>query len=230
MARYQFDEAVQAYDQLLVNDPSNYRAMKGKGIALANLGRFDEALVSLDQATLYLDYHRDETNYIDAWYVKGWVLASLGTYNESIEAFNKIFIIDPDNFRAHYNKAWVLAKKGDPGAAVAEYNRSLDWENQVGFEIKTGTILGPLGDYTDAADAIDKANSMGSTQQEVRTPPDEILIYQTDFAQDPQWQTNRPHDYYWKPETGVYYFLSDENPGYAEVPVAVQRDIFPPGI
>jgi len=213
-ARYQFDDAVQAFDQVLVNDPSNYQAMERKGVALANLGRFEEARASLDQATLYLDYHTDEAYYLDAWYVKGWVLANLGKYDEAIEAFNKALMVDPDFFTADYNKAWVLAKQGKYDEAVAAYNRSLNWENQQRLSVKTWSILGPLGDFKDAADAIDKAGN------QIPLPtPKETLIYQTDFSQDPQWLTNRPHDYYWKPEKGVYYFLSEENPGYAELPV-----------
>ena len=208
---------MQAFDQVLVNDPSNYRAMEGKGVALANLGRFEEALTSLDQATLYLDYHIDESNYLDAWYVKGWVLANLGKYDEALEAFNKVLLVNPDFFTADYNKAWVLAKRGEYDAAVAAYNRSLDWENQVGHERKN------LVQFLDLW-GITRMLQMQLTKQIHRDTtaahtPKETLIYQTDFSQDPQWQTNRPRDYYWKPEKGVYYFISDENPGYAEIPV-----------
>ena len=218
-ARYQFEDAVQAFDQVLVNDPSNYRAMEGKGVAQANLGRFEDALTSLNQSTLYLDYHRDESYYIDAWYVKGWVLANQGKYDEAIDAFNKALMVDPDVFVAHYNKAWVLAKQGQYSAAVTAYNRSLDWENQVGNQLKSITILAPLGDYKDAAVAIDKADKPDLTQQQVQTPPHEVLIYQTDFSQDPQWQTDRPRLYFWDPAKQMYHFISDENLGYAEIPV-----------
>ena len=77
--------------------------------------------------------------------MKGWVLANLGKYDEALEAFNKVLIVNPDYFYARYNKAWVLAKKGDYSAAVVEYNRSLDWENQVGNEVKPITILATSG-------------------------------------------------------------------------------------
>lgn len=214
-ARYLFEDAVRTYDQILVNDPSHYRAMEGKGVALANLGRFDEALVSLDKATLYLDYRVHESYYIDAWFVKGWVLANLDRYDEALDAFNKALMVDPDFFTAHYNKAWVLAKKGQYTQAAAAYNRSLEWEKQVRLERKTGTILGPLGDYKDAADIIDTEKIPG----QVQTPARETLIYQTDFSTNPGWQTNRPRNYYWDSHNGVYYFASDENPGFAEFPV-----------
>ncbi|GEM_PF-2309792 len=215
LARYQYDDAVQAFDQVLVNDPSNYIAMERKGVALANLGRFEDALTTLNQATLYLDYHIDKTYYLDGWYVKGWVFANLGKYDEAIEAFNKAIMVDPDFFTAHYNKAWVLAKQGKYDEAVAEYNRSLDWENQQGLSVKTWSILGPLGNYKDAADAIDKAGMVQKSQ----STQAETLIYQTDFFNDPHWQTNRQRDYYWNSTKEVYYFFSDENPGYAEIPV-----------
>lgn len=224
MAKYQFDDAVRAYDQVLINDPANYHAMEGKGVALANLGRLEEAVTSLDRAILYLDYNQDESTYIDAWFVKGWALANLGKYDESILAFNKALVIEPDAFNVHYDKAWVLAQQKQYTAAAAEYNRSLDWENQQRLDIRSASILAPLGTYQDAADAIDKATTTPAATLSPKIT--ETLIYQTDFSSEPHWQTDRPRQYYWDSGKQMYHFRSDENLGYAEMPVAYDDSSF----
>jgi tetratricopeptide (TPR) repeat protein len=212
-ARYLYEDAVQAYDQVLANEPSNYRAMEAKGVALANLGRFDEALLALNQASLYLDNKADPATYIDAWYVKGWVLANLGKYDEALDAFNKVVATDPDAFAAYYNKAWVLGKKGDTNGAVTAYDRSLSWDRPQQLEIKSYAILGPVGTYGEAADAIDKT---------VR----ERIIYQTDFSTDPGWQSSNARDYYWDAQKQMYHFAGNENVGFADVPVPYDKTSF----
>lgn len=212
-ARYMYEEAVQAYDQVLANEPSNYRAMEAKAVSLANLGRFDDALALLDKAALYLDSKSDTVTYVDTWYVKGWVLANLGRFDDALDAFNKALAIEPDAYPAYYNKAWVLAKTGDTNGAVAAYDHSLAWDNPQQLVIKSYAILGPVGTYSEAADAIDKTVT-------------ERLIYRQDFSTDPHWQTSNPRNYYWDSAQQSYYFMGDDTQGFAEVPVPLNGTSF----
>ena len=212
-SRYLYEDAVYAYDQVLVNDPANYQAMEAKGVALANLGRFDEALVMLNQAIPHLNSGSDESTYVDTWYVRGWVLANLGKYDDALDSFNKALVVDPDAFPAYYNMAWVLANKGDTVAAVVAYNRSLDWGNPQSLEVKSYSRIGPLGTYSDAADAIDRTTK-------------ERLIYQEDFSRDPHWLTDSPRQYSWDLQKQMFHFTSGENAGYAVVMVPYKKTSF----
>jgi tetratricopeptide (TPR) repeat protein len=205
-SRYLYDDAVRAYSQVLANDPSNYRSMEAEAVALANLGRFSEALSLLDQAAPYVDRRIDEATWVDLWYVRGWVLASQGNYDGALDAFNKALSADPDAFPAYYNKAWVLSKKGDTNGAVAAYEQSLGWDNPQRLEIKSYSILGPVGTYKEAADAIDKTLT-------------EKPLYISDFSTDPGWATTNSRNYYWDSGKQVYHFTGDENAGLADVPV-----------
>ena len=232
-ARYQYENALVVFDRVLKIDPGNYKAMVKKGYALANLGMYDESLTMIDQSITYLDYHVDENSYIEAYGSKGWVHAQMGEYNESIKAYDKLFIVEPDSRRGHYEKAWVLSKQGKYDEAVKEYNRSLDWETQYRLETQSYTILGPLGTYQDAANAYDKAKGTQSSLTESSPAQSyDVIIYQTDFSSDPHWRTSHPRQYYWDRTNKSYHFKSDVNLGdadinvtYSETPFRLEYDI-----
>ena len=225
-ARYQYENAMVVFDRILKIDPGNYKAMAGKGNALANLGRYDEALKAMDQSITYLDYHVDKSYYTDTYYGKAWVLTKQGKYDEAIKTYDKLFIVGPDIFRGHYDKAWVLAKQGKYDEAVKEYHRSLDWENQSSLETQSYTILGPLGTYQDVANIYDKANVTQSSLTNSSSTQSYVVIYQTDFSSDPQWRTTQPRLYYWDQINKSYHFKSDTSRGYAEISVPYNETPF----
>jgi hypothetical protein len=110
---------------------------------------------------------------------------------------------------------------------VREYNRSLDWENQYRIDAKSYSILGPLGTYQDVANAYDKSKSSQSFLPELSSSPSyDVVIYQTDFSTDPQWQTSQPRLYYWDQTNKSYHFKSDANLGYAEITVPYSETPF----
>lgn len=220
VARYQYENALVVFDRVLKIDPSNYRAMSWKANALANLGRYAEAEAICDKALIFMDYRIHETYYLDTQYQKAWVQARQEKYNDSVATYDKVFLIDPDIFRAHYDKAWVLAKQGKFSESVQEYNRSLDWEYQVRIESRSYTILGPLGTYQDVADAYDKTKNPGSSLLNASgSPAYDLVLYQTDFTADPGWKTSAFRLYSWDSANRSYHFRSESSPGYAEMEI-----------
>jgi tetratricopeptide (TPR) repeat protein len=217
-ARYQYEDALGVFERALKIEPSNYKAMFYKGNALANSGRYAEAEYALNQTLLWLDLKRHEGWYVDTQYTKAWVLAQQGKYDEALKTYDKLFIVNPDYFRAHHDKAWVLAQQGKYNEAVKEYNRSLEWEDQYTLEVQSYTILGPLGTYREVADAYDKTKSTQSFVSELPANPSyNVVIYQTDFSADPGWRTSAPRLYFWDPVNKSYHFRSETSPGYAEI-------------
>ncbi|MEO1211184.1 MAG: tetratricopeptide repeat protein [Cyanobacteria bacterium J06638_20] len=76
-----FEAAKVAYDAALAIKPNKHEALTGKGIALAELGRREEAIAAYDAALgIKPDYHV-------ALYNKGVVLAELDRWDEAIAAF-----------------------------------------------------------------------------------------------------------------------------------------------
>lgn len=87
------EEALRNFDIALNNlkDPSKLKAAwNNKGLALATLGKFDEAIFCYDEA-LKIDLMLKE-----AWYNKGRALALKGEHKKAIENYTKALEIDPN--------------------------------------------------------------------------------------------------------------------------------------
>jgi len=89
-------EAIGYFDKVLENDPTNIIALQGKGYALANIGKYDDAISSLDKV-LKIYTHNPIVILIkeDALYGKAVSLANLGKYQEAAIYYDKILKMDP---------------------------------------------------------------------------------------------------------------------------------------
>ena len=69
--------------KLLQSNPNYASALNNKGLALYNLGKYEQAIECYDKA---LEVDR---NYVLAWYNKGNALGNLGKPEEAIECYDK---------------------------------------------------------------------------------------------------------------------------------------------
>ena len=123
------------------------------GMALAALGRFQEAIALYEEALALdpayaigrnnlgnalkecgrraeaLDAYRAATalkpDYADAWNNMGLVLEALGRTDEARAAYDRVLALQPGHAGAHNNLGNILANAGDLGGAVASYERAL---------------------------------------------------------------------------------------------------------
>jgi Flp pilus assembly protein TadD len=103
-----------------------------KGIALEDLGKYDEAIQAFDKA-LELDPQNAE-----AWSEKGYALGELGKYDEAIQALDKAIELDPQNAEAWSEKGVVLELLNKTTGADAAYASANELSN-------TGPALPSLG-------------------------------------------------------------------------------------
>jgi tetratricopeptide (TPR) repeat protein len=109
------------YDKLIeVNPNDDYKAWYGRGVMLKNLGRYEEAIASLDKA---LEIKPD---YYKAWYSRGNALYALDFYEEAIFSYEKAIQLKPDFAQAWYEKGKALDKLGDRQEAIASRNKALE--------------------------------------------------------------------------------------------------------
>ncbi len=85
-------------------DPANQEAWNQKGLALMNLGKYQEALNSYDQAT------KSTVRNAEIWNNKGLAYAALGRYQDALQSFNKALGLKPDFADALKNKENVMGK------------------------------------------------------------------------------------------------------------------------
>lgn len=92
---HNYEDALRAFDGAIEIDPSDATAWLGKGVALQNLGKYEEAVWTYNKAIEIFPESLSETN-ANAWLGKGFSLQNLGMYGEAIWAYDKGIEIFPD--------------------------------------------------------------------------------------------------------------------------------------
>ena len=140
------------YDKSLKIDPQNEIAWANKGVCLANLGRFKEAIECFDKA---LEVNPGNAS---VWMNKGASLGSLDRLEEAMQCLDKALELDPGDSNVWYNKPGVLLDLGRFEQAADCYDRVLVKESgKTDAWINKGICLNKLGRYEEALRCFDKA-------------------------------------------------------------------------
>lgn len=166
-----FDEAIVAYDQVIKAANSSQElsyAWISKGVALYELGRYEEAFSALDNAT------KADPKNLMAWMTLADALASQRRFNESLEAYDRTTENIPANSTGEmadvwFRKADVLLeanRTGEAGQAI-DKAQQIDPENDYAWVAK-GNLLNRTGRYEEALAAYEKAIEVLSSSQSLR--------------------------------------------------------------
>jgi len=103
--------------------PQNARAQINLGVALRNLGRFEDAAMHFQQALrLKPDYYA-----ASAHNNLGIVLVKLGRFEEAFRHYQQAVRLQPDYASAHNNLgAFLLNVRNDPQEAIRHFRKSLE--------------------------------------------------------------------------------------------------------
>ena len=104
LASQRFAEAVASYDNaLMIQD--NAEILSNRGVALQNLNRWDEALISYDRAlAIKPDYAAALTN-------RGNVLKDLKRFDEALSSYDRALSVEPNDVETLTNRGNVLLKE-----------------------------------------------------------------------------------------------------------------------
>ena len=80
------------------------RARNNKGVALLNLGRYEDALKAFEEAVTLSPHN---TN---AWYNKGVALRNLGRYEDALMALNKAVELSPQDTETRDSMGVIIDK------------------------------------------------------------------------------------------------------------------------
>lgn len=116
-----YQEALQAYDTLLQDDPSNVTALIDKGNVLSKLQQPQKALISYELAIA-----NNPDSHL-AWLNKGNVLFAMGQYNRALESFDRALRLNPESYITWHNRGSLL-RDGlkDYQQAIASYDQAID--------------------------------------------------------------------------------------------------------
>ncbi len=120
------DQAVEYFDMALAENTTLLSmgdglmyTYKDKAGALTDLGRYDEALKTVNAGLIQF------SNSSGLWNNKGYVLFKMGQYNDAVDAYNRAVTIDPSYVKGWINKGNVLIKAGRYQEAADSFNKAL---------------------------------------------------------------------------------------------------------
>jgi tetratricopeptide (TPR) repeat protein len=159
-----YEKAAASYDKALELEPNSTALWNNKGKALANLGRFDEAISSFRKS---LDINASN---LESMNLEAIALSQgLGENRQAVAIFDQILQINPYYYDALIGKGMALANEGDFSGSLTCFNaatqaRPLDpsgWNNK-------GVVLREMGRYQDALTCFSRAIDLDSNYETAR--------------------------------------------------------------
>jgi tetratricopeptide (TPR) repeat protein len=121
-----YDEAVEACDRSIQQDPTDSLAWLMRGMAQDNLGHYAEAVTAYEQVVaLQADDHV-------AWFKLGTVLEKSDRSEEALAAYYRVVQLQPDNQWAWHDRGRLLEKLNRSQEALSAYDRAV--QIQPGFQ------------------------------------------------------------------------------------------------
>jgi tetratricopeptide (TPR) repeat protein len=146
------DVAVDLIDRAIARDRTSPRYHSNRGLALAGLQRFAEAIASYDRA---LSLRPGEAEVL---YNRGNALVALRRPHDALEAYERALLARPDHAEALCNRGAALAALGRDAEALASYDRVLAKRPDHAEALSNrGNALKALGRLDDALASYDRA-------------------------------------------------------------------------
>ncbi|MCL1471404.1 tetratricopeptide repeat protein [Argonema antarcticum] len=144
--------AIASYDKVLSIKPKFHDAWYNRGVALKDLGRYEEAILSYDRA---LELQPDSS---ETWNNRGAALRSLGRVEEAIASYDRALELKEDRHKNWYNRGIALFNLGRIEDAIASYDKALQlqpdfhqaWNNRGNAFMKLGRFAEAIANYDKA--------------------------------------------------------------------------------
>jgi tetratricopeptide (TPR) repeat protein len=121
-----------------------------RGVALANAGRFDEAIVAYERALAR------NPNLVVGHVFRAFALAEAGRTDEAIAAADRAVQLAPDNMLGYGTRGLVYRKAGRPVEAVTDYRRAVELDPTFKVEFLADALF-DAGSFDEAAAVYDDA-------------------------------------------------------------------------
>lgn len=120
-----FAEALQSYEQLVLQNSSSAIALYNKGNALRRLGKLDEAIQCIKKS-LELDPH-----YTNALTVMGSLQQAKGNFSDALDFYNAALKVNPKAADAHYNRGLLHLATENFFSGWQDYDWRLQWDTAI---------------------------------------------------------------------------------------------------
>jgi tetratricopeptide (TPR) repeat protein len=113
-----FEEAINEYNQAIMNNPDDYLPYYNRGVALMKLGRLDEAIRDFEHASAR------NVNDVSSYYNIGCIKVQQNKLDDAILAFTRAINIDPDKSNLYMNRSYAYYLKGDRNQTVKDLEKA----------------------------------------------------------------------------------------------------------
>ena len=125
-----------------------------QGERLFDIGRYEEALASYDQAISL------QPDSFPAWNNRGVILGNLGRYEEALTSYDQAISLQPDEPRAWLSRGSTLDKLGRYEEALTSYDQAISLQPDLALSWSNrGSTLDKLGRYEEALTSYNQAIS-----------------------------------------------------------------------
>ena len=159
-----FERAAASYDKALELEPNSTALWNSKGKALANLGRFEDA-ISCFRKSLDINASNLESMNLEATSLS----QGLGENSQAVAIFNQILQISPSYYDALIGKGMALANEGDYSGSMSCFDAATQARprDPIGWNNK-GVLLREMGRLQDALTCFSKAIDIDSNYETAR--------------------------------------------------------------
>lgn len=129
--QFDYDTAIGLFDKAIVSDAHNYKALSGKGVALAMRGNstsnkkdVTDGIACIQQALVLAP------DYVPSFYNLALAYKINGQYDESIDWFQKVIAKEPDNTWSYYGIATIYGDQGKTKEALTYLSKAAALDKQ----------------------------------------------------------------------------------------------------
>ena len=147
----EFIKGVNFLTKALQIKPNDATCYSNRGIALKELGRFEESLADYDKAISI------KADYADAHFNRGNALKELQRFEEALADYDKAISIKADYADAHFNRGNALKEIQRFEEALSGYDKAISIRaNYVEAHLNRGNVLNKLLRFEEALTSYDK--------------------------------------------------------------------------
>lgn len=159
---HRYDEALAAYDAAASVAPTSPAGPREGGMRCARWGEPEEAVTRLEEAV------KRGARDAELFHALGLVRLHLRDLDGARAAYEQGLVADPKSTENLLGLATVAVVRGDPGAALAAYDRILERKpSYSGAELGRAWALAKLGRKDEAKRALEHAEQLGAPRENV---------------------------------------------------------------
>lgn len=155
LQKQMFSEALEFIDKAMAGGGSNAKFLSNRSLALSGLGRFEEAILAVDNS-IKLD-----PLFAESFYNRSNILMKVERFNEALHDLDKFIALKPNHYIAMYVRANLLKKLGHADLAMAAYKQVIKLKPDfIEAMLNIGLLLADRGSLEESMTFFDKVISM----------------------------------------------------------------------